>query len=58
MQASFKAVEELYQELSDKSPAFKKMYASWKKFRDDQLVWAQFCEAPFDNFMASTIRRG
>ncbi|RYX97120.1 MAG: twin-arginine translocation signal domain-containing protein [Comamonadaceae bacterium] len=58
MQACFKAAEELYGELSAKSPAFKKMYAPWKKFRDEQLVWSQFCETPFDSFMASTIRRG
>jgi len=57
MQASFKAAETLYQELSDKSPAFKKIYVPWKKFRDEQLMWAQFCEAPFDNFMAGTIKR-
>lgn len=58
MQASYKAAEELYQELSDKNPAFKKLYVPWKKFRDEQLVWSQFCEAPFDSFMASTIKRG
>ena len=58
LQASHKAAEELYQELSDKSPAFKKIYEPWTKFRDEQLFWSQFCEVPFDNFMATTIKRG
>ena len=58
MQASYKAAEELYQELLDKSPAFKKIYLPWTKFREEQLMWQQFCEVPFDNFMASTIKRG
>ena len=58
MQACHKAAEELYVELSDKSPAFKKIYEPWKKFRDEQLVWSQFCESPFDTFMASTLKRG
>jgi len=58
MEACYKAAEELYVELSDKSPAFKKIYTPWRKFRDEQLVWAQFCESPFDSFMSSTIKRG
>ena len=58
MDACYKAVEELYVELSDKSPAFKKIYTLWRKFRDEKLVWSQFCETPFDSFMSSTIKRG
>lgn len=58
MQACYKAAEELYSELSDKSPAFKKIYAPWQKFRDEQLFWSQFCETPFDSFMAGTLKRG
>lgn len=56
MQASYKAANELYEELSDKSPAFKKMYGPWLKFRDEQITWGQYCEMPFDSFMASTRR--
>ena len=48
-----KAATELYAELSDKSPAFKKIYTPWAKFRDEQVMWSQFCEMPFDNYMAT-----
>lgn len=48
-----KAATELYAELSDKSPAFKKIYTPWSKFRDEQVMWSQFCEIPFDNYMAT-----
>lgn len=56
-QASFKAANELYQELSDKSPAFKKIYAEWSRFRQEQVTWQQFCDTPFDNMMGSLLRR-
>ena len=58
MQACYKAAEQLYDEMAAKSPAFNKLYVPWKKFRDEQLFWSQFCESPFDNFMDSTIKRG
>ena len=47
------AATELYAELSEKSPAFKKIYTPWSKFRDEQVMWSQFCEMPFDNYMAT-----
>lgn len=56
-QACFKAANELYQELSDKSPAFKKIYDEWVKFRQEQVSWQQFCDTPFDNMMVSLLRR-
>ncbi|MCR5864413.1 TRAP transporter substrate-binding protein [Aquincola sp. J276] len=57
MDASFTAAGQLYQELAEKSPAFRKIHAHWSKFRDEQLLWQQFCEQPFDTYMASTRRR-
>jgi len=47
------AATELYAELSEKSPAFKKIFTPWSKFRDEQVMWSQFCEMPFDNYMAT-----
>lgn len=55
-EAAYKAANELYKELSDKSPAFKKIYADWVKFRDEQVLWQQFCELPFDNLMNGLAR--
>ena len=42
-QASYKAAQQLYEELSDKSPAFKKINAHWSKFRAEQVMRQQFC---------------
>ena len=55
-EACFKAANELYAEMGEKSPAFKKIYADWVKFRDEQVVWQRFCEVPFDNLMGTLTR--
>lgn len=57
-QAAYKAANELYAEMADKSPAFKRIYPEWLKFRNEQLLWQQFCELPFDNLMNSLTQGG
>ena len=52
MDACFKAAEELYVELGEKSPEFKKIHTAWSKFRDEQILWSRVCENNFDAFMA------
>ncbi len=51
MVASYKAALQVYDELSQKSPAFKKIYASMTKFREEQLLWFRVAEKGFDDFM-------
>jgi TRAP-type mannitol/chloroaromatic compound transport system substrate-binding protein len=51
MVASYKASLEVYKEASEKSPAFKKIYESMVKFREDQLLWFRVAEKGFDDFM-------
>lgn len=51
MEACYKAANELYDELTAKSTEFAKVYASWKKFRDDQSLWFRVAENTYDNFM-------
>ncbi len=51
MNAAFKAAMDLYAELSEKNPAWKKVYADYSKFRADQNLWFRFTEASFDKFM-------
>ena len=51
MVASYKAALEVFKEASEKSPAFKKIYESMEKFRTEQLLWFQFAEKGFDDFM-------
>ncbi|MBP9655304.1 MAG: TRAP transporter substrate-binding protein [Rhodocyclaceae bacterium] len=51
MEASFKAAMGLYAELSDKNPAWKKIYEDYSAFRREQNQWFRFAEMGFDSFM-------
>ncbi|MDH5534629.1 MAG: TRAP transporter substrate-binding protein [Betaproteobacteria bacterium] len=53
LEACHKAAHELYDELAAKSPDFRKIYAPWSKFRDDQYLWFRLAENSFDNFVYS-----
>jgi TRAP-type mannitol/chloroaromatic compound transport system substrate-binding protein len=48
--ACYKANNELNEEIAAKNPKFKKMYETWKQFRDDQYLWFRVAENSFDNF--------
>ena len=56
MDACFKASEEVYAETNAKNPAFKEMYESMVKFRDDQNLWASVAEGNFDRYMQTRKR--
>lgn len=58
MEASLKAANELYGELSAKSPDFKAGYDSMVAFRNDVLPWWQVNEYAYDSFMVRTRGRG
>ena len=58
MAACYKAALELYDETAAKNPKFAKVYAPWKKFRDEQIEWFSVAEGRFDNFVAATVRAG
>ena len=53
LEACFKAAFALYDELAAKSPEFRKIYAAWLKFREDQYLWSRVAENTFDNFVYS-----
>jgi TRAP-type mannitol/chloroaromatic compound transport system, periplasmic component len=53
MDASFKATMELYQSLDSSNPDWKKVYADYRNFQRDQVLWFRFAEGRFDNFMSS-----
>ncbi len=57
MQACYKAANELYDETASKNPKFKKVYDSWRQFRDDEVAWFRVAEGSFDNFMIQTQRK-
>ena len=50
MEAALKAANELYDELSAKSPHWKRIYEQWRKFRADQFLWFRVAESSYDNF--------
>ena len=53
MDDAFKHSMELYSELSNKNPNWKKVYTDYAAFRKDQNLWFRFTEARFDNYMQS-----
>jgi len=53
MDASFKATMALYAELDGSNPEWKKIYADYRNFQRDEILWFRFAESRFDNYMAS-----
>ena len=51
MEGAFKASQDVYTELNDTNPRWKKVFADWSKFRADEHLWFRFSEAAFDDFM-------
>ncbi|KRE18261.1 ABC transporter substrate-binding protein [Bosea sp. Root381] len=57
LEASLKASNELYTEISAKNPDFKKMIEAMQTFRNDQYLWWQVAELSFDVFQVRTRAR-
>ncbi len=57
LDAAAKAADELYAELSAKSPLFKKGYESMAAFRQEQYTWWQIAEYAFDSYQIRGLRR-
>ncbi|EJC65152.1 twin-arginine translocation pathway signal protein [Alcaligenes faecalis subsp. faecalis NCIB 8687] len=53
LDASFKASEQLYAELSENNPQWRTIYADYRAFQKDELLWFRFAEARFDQYMQS-----
>ena len=51
MRAAQKAAYDIYAEESAKNPAFKKIYESWYKFREDQIAWQSVAERSMSEFL-------
>jgi len=50
LEAAEKVSYEIYDEMSAKSPHFKRIYTEWKKFRDEQFLWFRVAEQSYDNY--------
>ncbi|MBM3571658.1 MAG: ABC transporter substrate-binding protein [Alphaproteobacteria bacterium] len=59
MDACYKATQETMDEISAKDADFKKIYDSWRVFRDDVNAWFNVAESRLDNYRyrASASRR-
>ncbi len=53
LDASFKASQELYAELNESNPQWRTIYADYRAFQKDELLWFRFAEARFDQYMQS-----
>ncbi len=51
LDASYQAALDVYRDLDDSNPEWKKLYADYRTFQKDQLLWARFAEARFDSYM-------
>jgi len=51
MAAAFKSATDIYAELSDTNPAWKKIYADYSAFRRESNLWFSLAEASMDDFM-------
>jgi TRAP-type mannitol/chloroaromatic compound transport system substrate-binding protein len=58
MEASLKASNEYFAEISGRNPTFKAAYDSMTAFRGESLLWWQVGELSFDSFMARMRGRG
>ncbi len=56
MEASYKAANDTYAEISGKNPEFKKILDSIMAFRGEEYLWWQVAELGFDAFMVRTLR--
>jgi TRAP-type mannitol/chloroaromatic compound transport system substrate-binding protein len=58
LEACLKAATELHEELAGKNPDWKKVYESYRNFRNEEYLWFQVAEYTFDNFMIRARARG
>src|SRR6185437_15825067 len=56
LDASFKATNEMFAEVSTKNANCKPLYDSMVTFRNEQYQWHQVCEATYDNYMIRRLR--
>ena len=57
LDAAYKISSELMDEEASKNAKFKKIYEPWKRFRQDQNMWASVSEHQMQNFLISVGQR-
>ena len=57
LDAAYKFSNEVMEEEATKNAKFRKIYTPWKRFRQDQNMWASVSEASMQNFLISAGRK-
>jgi TRAP-type mannitol/chloroaromatic compound transport system substrate-binding protein len=57
MNACYKSAQEVMNEEAAKNAKFKKVYEPWKRFRQDQNMWASVSEAAMQDFLIRAGRK-
>ncbi|MFZ3289869.1 MAG: TRAP transporter substrate-binding protein [Telluria sp.] len=57
MDAAFKHSQAVMEEEAARNAKFRKIYEPWKRFRQDQNMWASVAEAPMQNFLIGAGRK-
>ena len=52
LQASYRASQELFAEIGEQNPRFKRLHEQWDRFRIDQVQWGRVAEDTLANFLA------
>jgi TRAP-type mannitol/chloroaromatic compound transport system substrate-binding protein len=56
MEAALKVANQIYAEEVAKNPAFKKIFDSWSRFRNDQFQWFRVAELSYENFTFNQVK--
>ncbi|NML61628.1 TRAP transporter substrate-binding protein [Massilia sp. RP-1-19] len=56
LEAAYKISNEVMEEEAAKNAKFRKIYTPWKRFRQDQNMWASVSEASMQNFLIAAGR--
>jgi TRAP-type mannitol/chloroaromatic compound transport system substrate-binding protein len=56
MEAALNASNALYDEESKKNPMFKKIYESWRRFRNDEFQWFRIAEESYAEFAFNRVK--
>ena len=57
MDATYKASQELWVELSAKNPDFAKIFPQWQAFQQSEASWFRLAEASLDNYTYAAVGR-
>ena len=58
LEACYNATNDLFAQLNEKNPKWKKVFESWKPFRAEEVLWFRVAENTYDNFNFSMSAQG